>query len=100
VEDAVEHRKRILVRPIITEKGSILKERDNKYIFEVSRDSNKIEIKQAVEKMFNVTVTDVRTMNVRGKLKRLGVHSGKRPDWKKAIVTLKKDDQLSLFEGV
>jgi large subunit ribosomal protein L23 len=96
----VESKKRILIRPIITEKGSILKERDNKYIFEVARDSNKLEIKAAVEKMFNVTVVDVRTMNVRGKMKRLGFHSGKRPDWKKAIVTLKKDEQLSLFEGV
>ena len=96
----METKKRILIRPIITEKGSILKEKDNKYIFEVARDSNKLEIKSAVEKMFNVTVVDVRTMNIRGKMKRLGVHKGRRPNWKKAIVTLKKDDKLSLFEGV
>ena len=77
-----------------------LRERDNKFIFEVHPDANKHEIRQAIEHYFGVKVTDVRTMNVRGKVKRLGRFSGKRADWKKAIVTLAEGDSIDLFDQV
>ena len=71
-----------------------------KVVFEVARDANKIEIRQAVEKLFKVTVTDVRTLVVRGKVKRVGRFTGQRPRWKKAFVTLKPGDNIEFFEGV
>ena len=69
-------------------------------VFEVARDANTIEIKGAVEKLFNVKVTGVRTLVVRGKEKRVGRFSGRRPSWKKAFVTLKAGDNIEFFEGV
>ena len=69
-------------------------------MFEVARDANKIEIRQAVKKLFNVEVEEVRTVLVRGKMKRIGRFSGMRPNWKKAIVTLKAGQSVELFEGV
>ena len=69
-------------------------------VFEVARDANKIEIRHAVETLFKVTVTDVRTLVVRGKVKRVGRFSGRRPSWKKAFVTLKPGDNIEFFEGV
>ena len=71
-----------------------------KVVFEVARDANKIEIRRAVQDLFKVTVTDVRTVVVRGKVKRVGRFSGQRPSWKKAFVTLKPGDDISFFEGV
>ena len=91
----------VVVRPLIlTEKGERLREQDNKLFFEVNLAANKIEIKQAVEKLFNVQVTNVSTIVVRGKPGRIGRRTAKRPNWKKAIVTLREGDKIAFFEGV
>jgi large subunit ribosomal protein L23 len=90
----------VVLRPLLTEKGTRLKEEGNQYIFRVARTANKVEIRQAIEHLFKVTVLDVRTARVRGKVKRLGRFQGRRPDWKKAIATLKKGDSIELYEGV
>ncbi len=90
----------ILKRPMFTEKGAALKEAENKLLFEVFPNSNKAEIKLAVEEIFKVKVEKVATVNVRGKIKAMGRFKGKRSDWKKAIVTLKKGENLDLIEGV
>jgi large subunit ribosomal protein L23 len=84
----------------LTEKGTRLKEEGNQYLFQVAKTANKVEIKRAIEQLFKVTVLDVRTARVRGKVKRLGRFQGRRPDWKKAIATLKEGDSIELFEGV
>ena len=94
----IDHR--VIVRALITEKGASLREKGNKYIFHVDREANKIEVKKAVERIFNVHVTAVRTMNVAGKEKRLGRYVGHRPDWKKAIVSLRTGETIELFEQV
>ena len=90
----------VIVRALMSEKGARLREGGNKYMFEVRRDANKIEIKAAVESVFEVKVEEVRTLNVHGKLKRLGRFAGRRPNWKKAIVTLKQGEAIELFEEV
>jgi large subunit ribosomal protein L23 len=89
----------IVVRPIITEKSSLLKDGGNQYVFEVQRDANKIEIRKAVEKLFKVKVVSVHISNMEGKKKRVGRFAGKRPDWKKAIVKLNPKDKITIFEG-
>ena len=89
----------IIRRPLVTEKSTLMRE-GNQYLFEVDPRANKIEIKQAIETLFKVTVLEVRTLPVRGKAKRLGRFQGKLPDWKKAIATLKAGDSIELFEGV
>ena len=89
----------IVVRPIITEKSTLLKDAGNQYIFEVQRDANKIEIKKAVEKLFKVRVVSVHVANMEGKKKRLGRFEGKKPDWKKAVVKLSPKDKITIFEG-
>lgn len=91
---------RIIVRPLITEKGTLLKEGANQYLFEIARGANKIEVKQAVEALFKVKVLDVRTISVKGKRRRLGRFVGRTPDWKKAVVTLKEGQSIEFFEGV
>lgn len=85
---------------LITEKGTVLRESQNQYFFEVARDANKIDIKKAIETIFSVKVDNVRTMQLRGKVKRQGRWVGKRNDWKKAIVTLKPDQKIELFEQI
>jgi large subunit ribosomal protein L23 len=103
----------IIKRPLLTEKSQRLRETGGaperpaegdefaaQIAFEVVRDANKIEIRNAVQSLFKVTVTGVRTQLVRGKEKRVGRFSGRRPAWKKAIVTLKAGDSISFFEGV
>jgi large subunit ribosomal protein L23 len=90
----------IVKRAMITEKGSIQRSQANQYAFEVDSDANKIEIKRAVEAIFKVKVTDVRTQVMHGKVKRLGRSAGRRPDWKRAIVTLAKDQTIELFDQV
>ena len=90
----------VLKGPMLTEKGTLLKETENKVVFKVATTANKIEIKKAVEDIFKVKVNRVSTMNYKGKTKRLGRFEGKRPDWKKAIVTLKKGEKLDFIEGV
>ena len=103
----------IIKRPLLTEKSSRLRETGGavdrhaegdtyaqQVVFEVARDANKIEIRSAVQSLFKVTVTGVRTSVVRGKQKRVGRFSGRRPSWKKAFVTLKPGDNIEFFEGV
>jgi large subunit ribosomal protein L23 len=90
----------IVRRPLITEKGTRLKQQENQYLFEVARDANKIEIKRAVESLFRVTVLRVRTIPVKGKVKRVGRFAGRTPDWKKAVAALKEGDSIEFFEGV
>jgi len=89
----------VLKGPLLTEKGTLLKEQDNKVMFRVAREANKIEIKKAVEEIFKVKVDRVTTMNCKGKNKRMGKYEGKRPDWKKAIVSLKEGEKLDFIEG-
>lgn len=88
----------ILRRPIITEKSTIATEASNTYVFEVGRDANKLQIKEAVEKYFGVKVLNVRTLIVRGKTKRFGRFFGKRSNWKKAYVKLAEGDTLNFYE--
>lgn len=94
----------ILIRPIFTEKIARLSETENKYAFEVYSGANKIEIKNEIEKKFDVTVVNVNTMVQRGKIRqqltRGGRFYGRRPDWKKAIITLAEGSKIELFENV
>src|SRR5438270_285720 len=89
----------ILLRPLITEKSTILAGQ-NKYVFEVDIRANKDQIREAVQVAFSVHVVDVNTMKVKGKAKRFGRKVTYRPDWKKAIVTLVQGDKIELFEGI
>ena len=89
----------VVKRPLITEKSERGREAAQQYAFEVHRDATKIQVKNAVEKLFSVHVTAVRTSIARGKVKRGGRNIGRRPNWKKAIVTLKEGESISLFEG-
>jgi large subunit ribosomal protein L23 len=90
---------RILRRPLITEKSATL-QTESKYAFEVAKEANKSQVKQAVEKAFKVKVTAVNVMMVPGKERRVGRRMIMTPTWKKAIVTLKPGDKIELFEGV
>jgi large subunit ribosomal protein L23 len=90
----------ILRKPLITEKSNQMKESLNQVVFEVDKRANKIEIKKAVMKHFNVHVVKVRTFMVLGKKKRVGRSLGKKSDWKKAVVTLKEGERIDFFEGV
>lgn len=87
-------------KSVITEKSNIQKEISNKVTFEVDRRANKIEIKNAVQRLFNVKVLHVNVMNFEGKNKRVGRKIGKKTDWKKAVVTLKQGEKIEFFEGV
>ena len=90
----------IIKKPVITE-NSMDQMADKKYTFEVAKDANKVEIKKAVEEIFGVTVEKVTTMRVLGKVKRMGANSGKRPDWKKAIVKLTESSKtIEFFDGL
>jgi large subunit ribosomal protein L23 len=91
--------RKIILKPMITEKSSRMKENTNTVAFKVHQRANRIEIKQAVQKIFGVRVESVRTMVVRGKAKRMGRFEGKRPDWKKALVTLKEGETIDFFEA-
>ena len=88
----------VLKRPVVTEKSTLLQER-GRYVFEVSTYANKAQVKEAVQEAFNVGVVSVNIVNLRGKRKRFGRRVTKRPDWKKAIVTLKPGDKVEIFEG-
>ena len=90
----------ILRRPLITEKATLMREVENSVVFEVGTRATKTEIKQAVEKVFNVKVEGVRTVHVRGRKARMGRHVGRKRSWKKAYVTLGEGDQIEFFEGV
>jgi large subunit ribosomal protein L23 len=89
----------VILRPLVTEKATTLKDEHNQVSFQVAMDANKVEIRQAVETIFNVKVTDVRTHVVFGKEKRMGRYLGRRPSWKKAIVRLGPDSKIELFEA-
>lgn len=104
----------ILIRPLVTEEssrlqfnpGRVRKRHEGKtpvrprFVFEVVQDASKIEIKKAVESLYDVHVSSVNTMRVMGKMRRQGRHSGRRPDWKKAIVTLAEGESIDVFGGV
>ena len=90
---------RVLIKPTITEKSTLLQE-SGKYTFRVAKEANKVEVKQAVETNFNVTVLDVNITKLKGKQKRYGPRFSKMPDIKKAVVTLKSGDRINLVEGL
>ncbi|MGH1348068.1 MAG: 50S ribosomal protein L23 [Nannocystales bacterium] len=87
----------ILVRPVVTEKSTDLMTEQNQYVFQVAKQANKIEVRKAVEMVFGVRVSDVRTQVVRGDLRRVGQNTGRKPSWKKAIVTLHPEDTIDLY---
>ena len=89
----------VLIRPLMTEKSMQQKEALNTVAFRVRPDANKVEIRAAIESVFNVKVSAVRTASFEGKLKRMGRHQGRRSDWKKAVVTLAPGHKLDLVEG-
>jgi large subunit ribosomal protein L23 len=90
----------VIKRPLVTEKTNLQKEANNQLSFEVDRRANRVEIGRAVEHIFNVKVESVKTMQVKGKVKRRGRIVGKRKDWKKAIVKLMPGERIDFFEGV
>ena len=89
----------VIKGPIITEKLDKAREKFRQYSFLVAKDATKHDVQRAVETQFKVTVEGVRTIIMRGKIKRIGKNIGKRPNFKKAIVTLKEGDKIDLFEG-
>ncbi len=89
----------VIKKPLFTEKGSNLKESQNKILVEVAKDANKLDVKKAIEEIFKVKVDKVATITTNGKWKRYGKSIGKRPDRKKAIITLKKGEKLDFIEG-
>lgn len=92
---------RIILRPVITEKSTLLKEKNREVCFEVNPKANKIEIKKAVEQLFKIKVERVRVQNKRGKMRRVGRSVGKKKDWKKAYVKLKEGEKMiEYFEAV
>lgn len=91
--------RRVVLRPLVTEKSTTLKDERNQVSFEVAVDANKVEVRHAVETIFNVKVTGVRTQMVFGKVKRMGRFRGRRPSWKKAVVSLAPGQKIELFEG-
>jgi large subunit ribosomal protein L23 len=90
----------LILSPLITEKGTAAGEKANQVVFRVRPGASKDAIREAIESMFKVTVTKVRTLKVLGKKRRRGRIVGARPDWKKAYVTLKEGDRIEFFEGV
>ena len=90
----------VIRRPLVTEKSTIARDEENKHLFEVDRRATKIEIRNAVEKIFKVQVVNVHTMNMAGKKKRLGKITGRRRSWKKAVITLAPGSAIELHEGV
>lgn len=89
----------VIIKPVVTEKSMTLLE-DNKYTFIVDKRSNKTEIKNAIERIFKVTVEKVSTMNIKGKPKRMGRFEGKKPDRKKAIVKIKSGEKIRIFDSM
>jgi large subunit ribosomal protein L23 len=90
----------LILAPLITEKGTMAGEKAGQVVFRVRPDASKDNIREAIEHLFKVTVVSVRTMNFMGKKRRRGAIRGRRPDWKKAYVTLKEGDKIEFFEGV
>ena len=90
----------VIKEPHVAEKGNLQKESFNQISFKVDKRANKVEIKKAVERLFKTKVLDIKTMNIKGKKRRVGRNMGKRPDWKKAIVRLAKGEKVEFFEGL
>jgi len=90
----------VLIKPVITENSMLKMEENNTYTFKVAKDSNKIQIRNAVEEIFDVKVDNVNTMNMRGKKRRLGRNEGRTASWKKALVKLAEGDSIEIFEGL
>ena len=90
----------VIKKPCLTEKGMTLQEVNNQVVVSVDPKANKLEIKQAVEELFKVKVDKVRTANMQGKKKRIGMHSGKRSNWKKAVVTLAEGHKINFLEDI
>jgi large subunit ribosomal protein L23 len=95
----VRDARQIVLRPLVTEKATTLKDDHNQVSFQVAIDANKIEVRRAIETIFRVKVTGVRTQVVFGKMKRMGRHVGRKASWKKAIVTLGPGSKIDLFES-
>jgi large subunit ribosomal protein L23 len=91
---------RVISSPLITEKGTLVNERGNQFLFRVRPEANKAEIRRAVETLFKVKVEHVRTLNLLGKKRRVGKSLGQRPRWKKAYVTLAEGQRIDFFESV
>ena len=89
----------IIISPLVTEKSTLLRETQNQYSFVVRSDVNRSEVKKALEETLSIKVTKVRIINCLGKEKRLNRFIGRRPDWKKAVVTLQEGQKLTIFEG-
>ena len=87
----------VVLGPVVTEKGTLVNELGNQVVFRVNPHANKVEIRQAIESLFKVKVTKVRTFRQLGKIRRVGRHMGRRPDWKKAYVTLKEGEKMIEF---
>ena len=95
----MKHYSEIILAPLITEKGTLVGEQGNQFLFKVAPGANKVEIKQAIEEFFEVKVEKVRTSRLLGKTRRVGRHVGRKPSWKKAYVTLSEGDTIDFFEG-
>jgi large subunit ribosomal protein L23 len=91
---------RVITSPLITEKGTLVNEQGNQFVFRVRPEANKVEIRRAVESLFKVKVEKVRTLNYLGKNRRVGRWTGQRPRWKKAYVTLAEGQRIDFFESV
>jgi len=87
----------VVLRPLITEKTLRMAERDNAYTFQVRSTANKVQVRDAIERLFDVRVTDVRTQNYRGKFRRVGRYTGATPNWKKAVITVKQGDSIEFY---
>ncbi|MBD66787.1 MAG: 50S ribosomal protein L23 [Halobacteriovoraceae bacterium] len=94
------HTEQVLIKPMLTEKSSLTTENYNRYVFKVQRKANKYQIKQAVEQLFDVKVTNVRTAVMPGKVKRVGRHTGKAASWKKAYVQVQEGQKIELYKGL
>lgn len=94
------HIEEVLIKPLLTEKSSLETENNNRYVFKVQRKANKYQIKDAVEKLFDVKVTNVKTAVMPGKVKRVGRHTGKTSNWKKAYVQVQDGQKIELYKGL
>lgn len=90
----------VIIRPVVTERSTELADGMDQYTFIVAKDANKIQIRKAVESLFGVSVRRVHTMNYRGKERRVGRSLGKRPGYKKAIVTIAEGERIDVYEGI
>ena len=90
----------VILRPVVTERSTVMADEHDAFTFLVAEDANKIEIRRAVEQLFEVQVTSVNTMRYRGKWRRVGRHLGKRPSFKKAIVKLAEGERIDVYEGI